>query len=244
MVSRTPNQLSASSSDDNTVSRTNNETLYSNTISNVVAPSPVTHQPDQSWGDRKRTITDNDNNILRLYSQNTNGIFDSKTSIDAAFNAIRDEGASIFCFQETHQDVLNPQSFKLCNQSRTEVWQNQGKMCTIAATSTQASVKDPPTVKPGGVMLGVTGDLSGRVKDRIEDELGRWCGVTLLGKDGRKILILTAYNVSQKIDLGIGPSTYYKQLQLQHQLQFCQLLTKDKKNADSTNRDKYINPRD
>ena len=86
-------------------------------------------------------------------------------------------------------------------------------MCTIAAASTRASVKDPPTVKPGGVLLGVTGDLSGRVKDRIEDELGRWCGVTLLGKDGRKILILTAYNVSQKIDSGIGPSTYYKQLQ-------------------------------
>ena len=85
-------------------------------------------------------------------------------------------------------------------------------MCTIAATSTRASVKNPPTVKLGGVILGVTGDLSGRVKDRIFDELGRWCGVTLLGKDGRKILILTAYNVSQKIDLGIEDSTYYKQL--------------------------------
>ena len=83
-------------------------------------------------------------------------------------------------------------------------------MCTIAATSTQASVKDPPTVKPGGVMLGVTGDLSGRVKDRIVDEIGRWCGFILLGKDGRKILILTAYNVSQKINSGIGLSTYYK----------------------------------
>ena len=101
MVSIAPNQSNASSSGDNTVSRTNNETLNSNTINNAVTPSPVTHQPDQSWGDRKRTITDNDNNTLRLYSQNANGIFYSKTSIDAAFNAIRDEGASIFCFQET-----------------------------------------------------------------------------------------------------------------------------------------------
>ena len=84
-------------------------------------------------------------------------------------------------------------------------------------------------------MLGVTGDLLGRVKDWIVDELGRWCGVTLLGKDGRKILILTAYNVSQKLDLGIGDSTYYKQLQSQHQLKFCQLLNKDKKTADRTN---------
>ena len=112
MVSIAPNQSNLSSSDENTVSRTNNVTLNSNTINNVVTPSPVTPQPDQSWGDRKRNITDNDNNILRLYSQNTNGIFDSKTSIDSSFNAIRDEGASIFCFQETHQDVLNPQSFK------------------------------------------------------------------------------------------------------------------------------------
>ena len=69
-------------------------------------------------------------------------------------------------------------------------------MCTIAGTSTRSSVKDPLTVNSGGVMLGVTGDLSGRVKDLIEDKFGRWCGVTLLGKDGQKILILTAYNVS------------------------------------------------
>ena len=32
-------------------------------------------------------------------------------------------------------------------------------------------------------------------------------------------------------------------MQSQHQLQFYQLLNKDKKKADSTNRDKYINPR-
>ena len=55
-------------------------------------------------------------------------------------------------------------------------------MCNIAAKSTKASVKNPLIVNLRGVMLGVTGNLLGRVQDRIEYDYGRWCGEELLGK--------------------------------------------------------------
>ena len=92
-------------------------------------------------------------------------------------------------------------------------------------------------------MLGVTGDLLGRVQDKIEVEFGRWCGVTLLGKDGRSILVLTVYNVSQKIESGIGDTKYYKQFQNQHLLQYNRLKHKYNKKADRIDPTKFLNPR-
>ena len=65
--------------------------------------------------------------------------------------------------------------------------------------------------KPGGNMVGITGNLCGRVRERINDENGRWCGFTLLGKDGHDILILTVYNVSQ--DNNMCNTTLYRQQQ-------------------------------
>lgn len=83
-------------------------------------------------------------------------------------------------------------------------------------------------------MLGVTGNLLGRVQDRIEYDYGRWCGEELLGKYRWSILVLNVYNVSQTIDWGIGDSTYYKQLQSQYHQEYCRLVIKNKKKADST----------
>ena len=47
-------------------------------------------------------------------------------------------------------------------------------------------------------MLGVTGPLVGRVKNTINDDLGRWTGIEFLGRDGRCLLVLCAYQVCQK----------------------------------------------
>ena len=64
-------------------------------------------------------------------------------------------------------------------------------------------------------MVGISGDLCGRVRDWTDDDYGQWCGFTLLGKDGREFLVLTVYNVSEEYDT--GPDTLYEQ---QKQLYF------------------------
>ena len=40
--------------------------------------------------------------------------------------------------------------------------------------------------------------LVGRIRRSIDDKYGCWCGFILLGKDNRKIVVLTAYNVPQE----------------------------------------------
>ena len=83
-------------------------------------------------------------------------------------------------------------------------------------------------------MVGITGNLCGRVRDRIGDKYGRWCGFTLLGKDGREILVLTAYNVSQ--EFVTGPDTLYQQ---QKQLYLSEYNSREL----TVNRDEYIHPK-
>ena len=50
--------------------------------------------------------------------------------------------------------------------------------------------------------MRITGPLVGRIRSKIEDMYGRWCGFVLLGKDNREILVLTAYNVPQETPTG------------------------------------------
>ena len=63
-------------------------------------------------------------------------------------------------------------------------------------------------------MIGVLGNLVGRIRSRVDDSYGRWCGVTIQGRDGRNILILTVYNVSQ--DNSSGDDTLYTQQRAQY----------------------------
>ena len=49
------------------------------------------------------------NDILRLYCQNVNGIFDyDGIGLDDAFHIMRIFGADIFTFNKTHGDDTNP----------------------------------------------------------------------------------------------------------------------------------------
>ena len=58
-------------------------------------------------------------------------------------------------------------------------------------------------------MMGISGPLISRIRRRVEDKYGRWCGFVLLGKDNREILVLTAYNVPQ--DTPAGDNTLHAQ---------------------------------
>ena len=57
--------------------------------------------------------------------------------------------------------------------------------------------------------MGISGPLVSRMRRRIKDKYGRWCGFVLLGKDNREIIIITAYNVPQ--DTQAGDNTLHAQ---------------------------------
>ena len=83
-------------------------------------------------------------------------------------------------------------------------------------------------------MMGITGNLYGRIQSKVEDIYGRWCGFHLLGKDGKELFILTVYNVSQTDRT--GNETLYNQQQAQYLLHY-------NTKSLTCNKDKYIDPK-
>ena len=153
---------------------------------------------------------DNDTPYVRLYCQNVNGIFDREgVGLDTSFKEIKQVGADIFTFNETHGDESNAVARRALRLSKQRMWRNNNEDCKIVHSSSVAPVLT--FTKPGGNMVGITGSLVGRVRDTITDPFGRWCGHTLLGRDNKEILILTAYNVSQVVNAKVGDDTLFNQ---------------------------------
>jgi len=69
----------------------------------------------------------------------------------------------------------------------------------------------PNTYKPGGTMVGITGHLSGRIEEKSIDSKGRWTWAQLTGKKGKKVLVISAYRVSQTYTGEAGYSTAFMQ---------------------------------
>ena len=135
-------------------------------------PNKTNISPDSPWGNQRTPLTDDNNSTLRIHSQNLNCIFDLDGSgLDEAFHAVRTIGSTIFTFQETHGDKLNLKSNGLMHKSARKVWRDQHCFCSIATASTSSHVDT--FSKAGGVMAGVTGDLHGRIRSKIEDVFGR-----------------------------------------------------------------------
>jgi hypothetical protein len=153
---------------------------------------------------------DNDTPYVRVYCQNVSGIFDRDgIGLDSAFKEIKQAGADIFTFNETHGDESNAVARRALRLSKQRSWRDNNEDCKIVHSSSTAPVLN--FTKPGGNMVGITGPLVGRVRDTITDPYGRWCGYTLIGRDTKEILVLTAYNVSQYKNAKVGDDTLFNQ---------------------------------
>jgi hypothetical protein len=153
---------------------------------------------------------DNDIPYVRVYCQNVSGIFDRDgIGMDSAFKEIKQAGADIFTFNETHGDESNATARRALRLSKQRMWKDNNEDCKIIHSSSTAPVLT--FTKPGGNMVGITGSLVGRIRDTITDPYGRWCGCTLIGRDNKEIMILTAYNVSQYKNAKVGEDTLFNQ---------------------------------
>jgi hypothetical protein len=153
---------------------------------------------------------DNDTPYVRIYCQNVCGVFDRDgIGLDSAFKEIKQAGADIFTFNETHGDESNAVARRALRLSKQRMWRDNNEDCKIVHSSSTAPVLN--FTKPGGNMVGITGSLVGRIRDTITDPYGRWCGYTLIGRDTKEILVLTAYNVSQYKNAKVGDDTLFNQ---------------------------------
>jgi hypothetical protein len=138
------------------------------------------------------------------------GIFDRDgIGLDSAFKEIKQASADIFTFSETHGDKSNAQARRALRLSKQRMWKENYEDCKIVHSSLNAPVVN--FTKLGGNLVGITGPLVGRIRDTIIDPYGRWCGYTIIGRDTKEIMIITAYNVSQHKNAKVGDDTLFNQ---------------------------------
>ena len=121
--------------------------------------------------------------------------------------------ADVFGFVETKLDCQQSKVRELFHTQKRKVWPH----CKIQTAS--SSTQWHSLYKPGGTLLGVTGPLVGRVKTSISDDLGRWSIMELLGRGGRSLIIICAYQVCKSSSSG-SSTAYSQQLSLLRQAHF------------------------
>ena len=135
---------------------------------------------------------------VRIYFQNINGISAGGNLLKAeetimAWKAI---GVDIFGWAETNVNFSHP------TDPTTLLKQKIRKQHNIYSVETSSSGIESKNIhQPGGIATVMTGKLTGRIKKRHSDEMGRWAGYTICGKV-RQLTILTAYQVCKATNPG------------------------------------------
>jgi hypothetical protein len=125
---------------------------------------------------------EDDTPYVRIYCQNVSGIFDRDgIGLDLAFEEIKQAGADIFTFNETHGDKMKAVARRALRLSKQRMWRDNNEEFKIVHSSSTAPVLR--FTKPGGNLVGTTGPLVGRIRETITDPYGRWWGYTLIGRD-------------------------------------------------------------
>jgi hypothetical protein len=155
---------------------------------------------EEDW--KKRT--------LWLYFQKVNGLQlqDSGSDILETFIQLNEIQADIFGIVETKLNCQSVNVREVIQNCKRKVWPHR-KIFTSSSDEEWSH-----TCKPGGTMLGVMGTLAGRVKLHKADRYGRWIQVDLLGRMGRTITIICAYQVVQESGIQGDHTTYSQQVRM------------------------------
>ena len=146
---------------------------------------------------------------IRLYFQNVNGLRLQDNASDIIDSLLHMQAANvdIFGFVETKLHCRDHRVQSILHSCRRKVFDT----CKLFSCS---SDEEWPTLhKPGGTLLGITNNLVGRAKRHFSDKFGRWIRVDLLGRDGRTISIICAYQVVQFHQAG-DKTAFSQQLRL------------------------------
>ncbi len=155
----------------------------------------MVHKESDHWGDKliKKSLSH-----LRLYFQNIHGLKtdDLLTDWNDVRSHMKENEIDVFGMAETNID-WNP---SIRNKLYTQLRQHME--CTGNKAKLLATSSDEPTIglkQYGGVAMVTHGDIVGRIGRSGNDEhgLGRWVYMTIQGKEGRKVVVVTLYRLSQ-----------------------------------------------
>jgi exonuclease III len=144
--------------------------------------------------------------IMRIYFQNVNGLRldnDGADMIDI-FMQMENIRADIFAFAETKLATDQPFVNQLIQRNKRKIWDH------ARLTKSTSTVVMDGYHKPGGTLTCATNSLVGRIRRTFSDTYGRWSGFELMGRNDKKLVVLTVYQVTQKTGLA-GSTTAYTQ---------------------------------
>ena len=155
------------------------------------------------------TVTKKNDDTIRLYFLNVNGISPYNESLRSLLIDLESIQTDCVCLSEHNMAVDNYSVSEACRKVLRTVHQHHR---WIASTS---KVSFERVYKPGGTISLIKGSLTSRVRSQYADPYGRWCCTILGGKRQRKLAILNAYQVSQRDHSRTGPFTAQTQQRVQ-----------------------------
>jgi endonuclease/exonuclease/phosphatase family metal-dependent hydrolase len=145
--------------------------------------------------------------INRIYFQNVNGFRRGCNGLDILdfFCDMKSIGADIIVINEPNLNLQHPYIRRLFHQH-----QHQQQVWEHSKFAFSSSNIDTGLQKPGGTILGITGNLTSRVIKSTSGSTGRWASITLLGRLRAKITVICTYQVVN-IRGASGPTTAFTQ---------------------------------
>jgi hypothetical protein len=120
------------------------------------------------------------------------------------FCQMKDAGATVFGINKINQDTGHPYICQLLHKHQGCVWDNS----KLQYSSSKIDIGK--LCKRRGALLGMTGSISSQVINNFSDDMGGWCGVTLLHQLAKKYTIICAYRVPLVSGIS-GPSMSHTQ---------------------------------
>lgn len=143
------------------------------------------------WGE---VLKKKEPNCTRIYVQNVNGLsFDRRGGqFNDVCQVITEVQADIFGGQEHNLDTTQMQIRSTLYDTARQYWPRN----RMTFGTTPITFKS--NYKPGGTFLVTVGNASGRVLNQNQDRWGRWVTQELSGKDGIRVVIISAYQPVEK----------------------------------------------
>jgi hypothetical protein len=146
-------------------------------------------------------------NTTRLISLNVNGICrgDDYQDVLEMAQAFKTSSVDLTTLRETNLDWRSA--------AQNKVYEKFQQVYHQTRLSTSSSTIHYNTIyQPGGTLTIATDKSAGRVTGVGNDkEFGRWSYIEILGKHGRKVILVTVYKVCQQQTQQVGSQTAHIQ---------------------------------
>ncbi len=200
---------------------TQNSSLLPDTILPRMHQQPL--QPERSnklWGNA--WVMEKPTSLFRVLSNNTSTINLSNLDMQAITTALNHLHASIFAAQETNVNWDVDSRYQLVTQCRRTSPQIK------IATSTSAE-KLSNWFKPGGTLLLALNQWTSRVTKYGNDpHLGRWSYMEFIGKNDKRLIVISAYRVCNQQFNAASQTMTAQQIRL---LQACSIALNHEKSS-------------